>query len=70
MKFTLKENLLKTDEKHSDLVDSFAYMIAGHMAKIREDYVLLYIKKRPVWCPAFLYHWFIKRFVVIAEFKN
>ena len=66
----IKFYLENTDKKHSDFVDAYAYMIAGKMAKLRDDYFFIYIKKKPKWCPVFVYKWFIKKFVVIAEFRK
>ena len=66
----IKDYLIDTDQRHSDFIDAYAYMIAMQMAKIREDYILLYIKKKPKYMPNFLYKWLIKSFVVVAEFKK
>lgn len=67
-----KESFLHelNDVRHNDMIDAMAYMIAGQELKLRESYILLYVKKKPKWCPEFIYHWFVKKFIVIAEFKK
>lgn len=62
--------LFETDEKHCDMVDAYAYMIAAQYAKLRDDYFFLYIKKKPWYIPQWLYKWFIKMFVVVVNFKT
>ena len=66
----IKDYLTKTDSKHSDMVDSYAYMMASQYAKLKDDYFFIYIKKKPKYCPMFIYKWFIKKFVVIVNFKK
>ena len=66
----IKDFLEKTDSRHSDVIDSYAYLIASQMAKLRDEYVLIYIKKKPKYLPDFLYKWIVKKIVVIAEFRN
>jgi len=66
----IRKYMNKTTEYHSDMVDAYAYMIAGHYAKLKDDYFFIYIKKKPKYIPNFIYKWFIKKFVVFAEFKN
>lgn len=64
------ENYLKeTDPKHSDFVDSFAYLIAAQEAKLRDDYILLYVKKKPWYLPKSLYEWILRKVLVLANFK-
>lgn len=62
--------LQETDNQHSDVVDAFAYSMASQMAKIRNDYFLIYIRKKPKYLPEFIYRWFLSKFVVLAEFKK
>ena len=69
MKFTIQDNIFETNQKHSDMVDSFAYMIASHYAKLKDDYFFLYVKKKSKYMPVWLYKWFISKFIVIANFK-
>lgn len=65
------ENYLKeTDKKHSDLIDSMAYMWSSQIFKFKEDYMLLYIKKKPKYIPNFMYKWILKKVVVLAEFTK
>lgn len=64
-------NYLKdTEIYHADAVDAFAFTMACQELKLREQYMLLYIKQKSWWCPSWLYKWFISRFVVLAEFKK
>ena len=65
----IKDHLTKTGSKHSDMVDSYAYMMSSQYAKLQDDYFFIYIKKKPKYCPMFIYKWFIKKFVVIVNFK-
>ena len=63
----IKDYLTKTDSKHSDMVHSYAYMIASQYAKLKDDYFFIYIKKKPKWMPSFLYRAVIKRLVVLNQ---
>ena len=66
----ITDYLHKTDRKHSDMVDAMAYKIASNYVKLKDDYFFLYIKEKPKCCPEFVYKWFIKKFVVLVNFKN
>jgi hypothetical protein len=61
--------LWETNKKHSDMVDSFAYMVASQVFKYKENYTLMYIKKKPKYLPAFIYKWILKKVLIMAEFK-
>jgi len=61
--------LQPADDKHSDMVDSFAFMVATQMAKIQNDYFLLHIKQKPKWLPNFIYRWIIGKVIVLNNFK-
>ncbi len=58
-----------TDPKHSDMIDSIAYMIAAEEAKITDEFILLHVKKRPWWMPERLYRFIIRQVLVMAKFK-
>ena len=52
------------------MVDAMAYAWADHVFKMKNEYVLMYIKKRPWYIPEFLYKWVIGKVLVRASFKN
>jgi hypothetical protein len=62
--------VVETLSSHSDFVDAYAYMIAGLEAKLRGEYLLLYVKKRPTWFPDFLYRWILSKVLVLTVFKR
>jgi len=64
MKYTL------SDERHSDFVDAYAYMIAGKEMEMRESYILLHIKAKPWWLPERLYKWILSKVLNLNEFKK
>ena len=66
----IEQYLIETDKKHSDFVDAIAYAIAGRMIKMRDEYLLLYVKSKPWFIPEFIYKWILKKLLVIAEFKK
>lgn len=61
--------LQKTDHRHSDFVDAYAYAIAAQEAKLREEYLLIHIKKKPKFMPDFLYKFILRRVVHITRFN-
>jgi len=70
-KYTIPENFLDiTTSKHSDFIDSVAYMHASLVFKYREEYCLLYIKKKPKYIPEFVYKWIVSKIVHLAKFNN
>jgi hypothetical protein len=65
-----KFEITETGDKHCDLVDSTIYAyVAKRTAEFTDYYLLLHIQK-PRWCPLFIYHFFIKHFVNLTEFKK
>jgi len=67
---TIYNYIENTDPRHSDLIDSRAYMFACQEAKFRDEYLLLYIKKKPYWLPNFIYEWLLSKLFVLAYFKR
>ena len=71
MTFVLKENLREAPIEHHDhLVDSVAYMVAGLEARMRNEYCLMYIKRRPSWLPDVLYRWVLRQVLCLAIFHR
>lgn len=69
----IDENFYKikdTDKRHSDLIDSIAYMFANREAEFIDRYMLLFVKKKPTWIPDFVYRWMMKKILVVVEFKK
>lgn len=65
------ENYLSdTEPKHSDMIDSLMFAFASQEAKLRDEYILLYVKKKPWYIPDFIYKWFLKKFLVLSSFKS
>lgn len=69
MKFEIKDFLKETEQKHSDMLDAYAYMIASHYAKLADDYILLHVKNCPKWFPKKLYKLFLSKILVLNRFK-
>ena len=70
LRLEIDKTLLKSDELHDDWLEGLAYKIAAEYAKLREDYVLLYIKKRPKWLPEIIYRWILGKVLVLANFRK
>jgi hypothetical protein len=71
MKFSLEDRLRQTSLRHhDDLVDSFAYMIAGMEAELIDRYCLMHVKQRPWWLPDFMYKWLLGQLLVLSYFKK
>ena len=68
--YILSRALQDTDPKHSDFLDAFAYMVSAKEYAIRGEYLLLYIRKRPVFIPEFLFKWMLSKLLVVALFKK
>ena len=65
-----KLKLKETSKDHSDMVDSFAYMMAAQEAALREQYVLLHIKKKPWYLPELFYKFILQKVLVLSSFKR
>lgn len=69
--YTIPENFLEiTKNYHSDFVDSVAYMHASLIFKYREEYCLLYIKRKPKYLPELIYKWLVSKIVCLAKFNK
>lgn len=66
----IKNYLVETDSRHSDMIDAYCYAFAAQEFKAREEYILMYIKKKPYYIPEFVYKWILGKLFVLAEFRR
>ena len=69
MELKVNNYIQKTDNKHSDMVDAMSYKISAQIFKLKEEYVLLHIKKKPRYLPEFIYKWILSKILILTTFK-
>ncbi len=67
----LSDHIFETKRSHHDhLIDAWAYAIAGMEMKMRDEYVLMYVKKCPWWLPQVVYEWILSKVLIMANFQR
>ncbi len=67
---SIDDALLEIQPHHHDSIHATAYLIATHVAKIGNEYLLLHVNEKPRLLPKFLYDWLLGKLLVINRFKK
>lgn len=62
--------IIETIEDHANYAHAFAYAIAKKEASLRDEYMLLHIKPRPVYIPDILWKKMLKELLHVTLFKK